>query len=281
MNFPSTMMLPDASCVSLIRTHINNQQPIQSRTGTHSPSDSSPRSSSQPLSDISLTRRKTTSFLGHRYKPSVSMKQSACSSVIPDLPTSPFGITNFPKPLTPSQKSPSTTSQPNLQPLRNIFPTSSQPYIAALYAHLVAHNFLSSLISSTNQRFLSTNSHYPPTSSDPFDSAGMPFFTTSSYTLPSKAAAVLGAPPMAARPQIANPTCDAFILRTSEGGIGRVEELRDSVRGCVAWLICGMGASGSDGDGHGYGERWQEMRVDDILLRALGEIVGKSEMNCT
>lgn len=99
----------------------------------------------------------------------------------------------------------------------------------------------------------------------------MPFFTTASYALPSKVVAVLGASPVAARPQVSGSDSGTVGLRTSDGGLGRVEGVRDGVRSCIGWLVGEM--NGSRG-----GRGLEGMGVDDVLLRALGDIVRKNEM---
>ena len=83
---------------------------------------------------------------------------------------------------------------------------------------------------------------------------------------------------MAARPRISCLADDALVLRTSDGGIGRVEELRDKIRPCIGWLIREMNAPSNKQDLAVNDERCIEIGVDDILLRALGEIVRKSEI---
>lgn len=77
---------------------------------------------------------------------------------------------------------------------------------------------------------------------------------------------------MAARPALphrAGGGGDRMVLRTSDGGLGRVEALRERVRGCVGWLVGELNGVGREGRGLGT-----DSEVDDVLLRALGEIVG-------
>jgi hypothetical protein len=81
---------------------------------------------------------------------------------------------------------------------------------------------------------------------------------------------------MAARPvsEKVNVGMGPVGLRTSDGGMARVEELREKIGGCIGWLIGGMGGERKKA-GHDITE-WgiqESVGVDKLLLNALGEIV--------
>ena len=79
---------------------------------------------------------------------------------------------------------------PNWSPIKNIFPAASDYLCDALYAHIVAYNYLNTLcpvpIVNPTAASLNTNSHHRRTGSHPEST------TTSGRKVPKKAASILG-----------------------------------------------------------------------------------------
>lgn len=264
-NFPSTMLLPDTPCIHAIQNYLcypyeRNQHSLR---GSLRFSDNY----SQTRFDI-VQQQTTSSSLYRRASSARDSDAMTNSSINSDLLLSPFG----PGRLTQGSFIPSI-HQLNLQPLRNVFPASTPFLLAALFAHVLTYNFLTSLTSPTLSQIDVTRLHERQPSQNKLVSH-IP--TTTSYVLPPKVISVLGIPSMAARPPSPRPDVrvGAVGLRTSDGGMARVEDLREKIRGCIGWLIGEMDRGCKvNYDGVHQSTLEEDIGVNELLLKALAEIV--------
>ncbi|KAL3419951.1 hypothetical protein PVAG01_08450 [Phlyctema vagabunda] len=257
--FPSTMLLLDAPCIALIRKHIRQF-----------PSDIDPASPLLSPFPTPAERRYNRSPLRHNNR---TRERKAVLSYVPARPRSPsnhrlprldtnmnFISTNFasplPSPVDSSEYRPSTSStlssnatsktpSHNLQPLRTIFPKTSDFMRSALYAYILAYIFINSLSQPTSPHHLQLSS------------------ASIRSKVPSKAASTLGIPTGTPLP---NAAADGFSTLVSK--------IEDGVSACIRKLVGGMegrvGWSVEQGDGGRF--------LDRVFLRALVEVVKGCEL---
>jgi hypothetical protein len=252
-NFSATSLIPDTPCIAAIRKHLDQS--------SHSEWDLP----APPLSPFS-------EGVDWRPRPNRSSRQTKLSlqRTFSSRTSKTVSVTNhdWAQPThdileTPLPQSHSLDlSEPNLQPLAIIFPNTEYELRLALYAHILAYLFLTSL---PDHYTLPQNHILPP--SPPYLS---PFFTTTPQSLPAKAADRLGIAISADRPRRINVASDAIVWRTS-GSDNGVGTLMERLRMGIGFLIVEMGHDANGGVSQG---------INEALLRALGEIVKGCEREC-
>lgn len=256
--FPETMLLCSSLSIETIRTY--------SRKVRQPPEGLRP--------DTPPASPKRWKWLGQRRNNSAALNRRCCShNSSPNLDISP------------TSPSAATLTPPQWSRLRSVFPHGSDYLCDALYAHIVAYNYLAPMIQSGLR---------PPT-------PGSPETTSSSMdeSIPKKAASLLGlqgtqdmAPPPRPPPSLRKRSSMFLSLR---GGQSRqsvlppkpatptpVSEvpLRDLQHGlslCIARLVTTLSAEGSSA--HVASEPSSE--VNSFVMRSLCEIVKCCEESAT
>ena len=250
-DFPATTLLSDSQCVSSMRAYQQQLRPLvsyHSQTGlANSMSQLTDEVDWRPPCDLDYSSATvaTNTARVHRKRCSSTSNtecrlthQSQSQSQRPSTSCNTFDAS-----LKHPQSNP--LAAPKLQPIRNIFPRASEWVIGAVYAHIVAYNFLNSVS-------LSSDSPH-----------NIPFHTWTSQELPSKAAKTLGIPAMNRLPRISNTREDVLNARDST-----IEAITDAVLRCIEYLlhdVDGAGFSRSDGLNGGS--------LEATLVRALVEVV--------
>jgi hypothetical protein len=210
--------------------------------------------------------------------------------------TSTYPPSSLPRPSTTYTSSPIpppthhayfTSTLPNLAALHQIFPASTPFLRSALYAHIVAYIYLTTIpfpSSCSSTRF---NTAYPTTShhkflpqnrlnhsksSPNFSHPNLPLNTPTSgqsQRLPVKAAMVLGMPLFAELP----PCPPSTAIESNEENERDKEkerraELTRKIEGCIFWLVGEM-----EGPDAHRGRAGLDVRHDMVLLRALVVVV--------
>jgi hypothetical protein len=150
---------------------------------------------------------------------------------------------------------PPLPAEPNLQPFSAIFPSTTSYLRSALYAHILAYIFVTSL----PEYYAIPQTHTPPPSP-----IKLRYYSTTSQSIPQKAADRLGIP-VPATPRKIDVADDAINLRQSRMGSG-VVMLAEKLRSNIGWLIAKMSDDRNEKE-EGAG------RVDASFLRALEEVV--------
>ncbi|RDW61304.1 hypothetical protein BP5796_11196 [Coleophoma crateriformis] len=263
--FPSTMLLLDAPCLGQIRTHLR-QCPAVSET--HSPHLSpfptpaerrfhrsplrgsrSHRKLRQPSLDRLQTRPLTP--VSRTFPPLDRIDTSVGGSPPIKRLSSPLRSPTFLslESRTSSSETGTTKSSPaphNLQPLRTIFPKTSDFMRSALYAHILAYIFLTSL-------------SHPASAQQQSQNPSVPIYT-STISIPSKAASTLGIPT----------GTKLSLINTNI----HIQKLEEQVVTCIRKLVGGMeGKVGWSMEGDARGRF-----LDRVFLRALVEVVKGCEM---
>lgn len=250
---PSKLLLPDTPCISAIRTHLQQSSHLYSQWQVPAPLPSPlsegldwrPRPNPPTARPTSLYFTSLRRTLSSRTSKTSPTSQQEWNHTTHDTihPTSLPQLHN---------QCPEILPEPNLEPLSAVFPSTS-PYLrSALYSHLLAYSFLSTLPHAYSLP------HTPPPSP-----LHLPFFTTTSQSLPNKAADRLGIPVPAVATRRIDVGGNAVIVRHSGTASGaETGMLTERVKAGIAWLIREM----SNGES-------EVMEVDETFLRALAEIV--------
>lgn len=262
--FPSTMLLLDAPCIGQIRTHLRQCPAISE---THSPHLS-------PFPTPAERRFHRSPLRGSRShrdlrQPSVDHLQARpltpVSRTFPPLGKLDTTVGGSPptKRLSSPLRSPTSLSlesrtssadcaiKPcpaphNLQALRTIFPKTSDFMRSALYAHILAYIFLTSL-------------SHPASAQHQSQSASFSLFTTTT-SIPSKAASTLGIPTGTKMPLT---KANVHINGLEEQVVTCIRKLVGGMEGKVGWSM--------EGDARGR-------FLDRVFLRALVEVVKGCEI---
>jgi hypothetical protein len=246
--FPTTMLLPDAPCLSTIRAYLHPSHK------TFSP-PTSPRYHNGVDWRPEPPER-------NPLRPMASLSTLSTFQTAPHLQPLPPPFNIFGPQALPS---PHFSLTPANNTLLAIFPSSSSFLRAALYAHILTYTFLSSLSSLSHPSL--------PPISPPFTHSGASIPTTSSYALPSKVVSVLGAPPLAAKPTRVDILHGNVVFSQAGVELIRIEALAERVKQCIGWLVCEMeGRPGGSRTGNGNVHRAGEV-MDGLVLRSLVEVV--------
>ncbi|TEA13047.1 hypothetical protein C8034_v005270 [Colletotrichum sidae] len=251
--FPETMLLCSSLSVETIRSYSRKvrhpvQEPVRPETPPASP--------------------KRWRWLAPRRKDSASVRRSSSSR---GASSSALDLASMP-PSTATLAA--TLGPPQWSRIRNLFPTGSDYLCDALYAHIVAYNYLLPLAQMAAR---------PPTPGTPETTAG-----SADDSIPKKAASLLGLqgchdttpPPRPLRkrssmflglracssrqstvhpaPATPAPACDVSL-----------RDLQIGLRRCVARLVATLRAEGSDGPLAGDSVN----EIDPLIMRSLCEIV--------
>ncbi|PVH74697.1 hypothetical protein DL98DRAFT_519137 [Cadophora sp. DSE1049] len=223
--FPSNMLLPDTPCISEIRLSLGNANP------EHSSHDTSylthePRTYFTNLNDrksvANFSRpRRTNQLTSSRSTPMVQATAWR-SSYISSSST-----------IQPAARLPT----PDLAPLSRIFPNSSEYARLALYAHIIAYTFLTSLPTPS-----------PQLENLPRRRRDTPYWTTS---------------------HLGHPRMSNSHFHTNESSLqSRIFDLQSKLRKCIFRLMNNMDSSICQASGDGRAE---------LMLRAVEEVVRASE----
>jgi hypothetical protein len=249
-NLPPNTLLPDTPCISAIRTYSQ---------ASWRDSDIRPRpllESKSPFSQgVDWRPRRPPPKTDHDRR----LLRTSSSRTAKTLPPE-SDLSYHPG----SFKDTVPLKDPNLELFHSIFPTAASQLHSALYSHLVAYNYLASL-PPTRLIHSRTDTTSPP--------LYIPFYSTSSQTMPSKAADRLGIPITVKIPKKVNVGGNAVLLR-KKGQEVRIGELVARLKGAIAWLVREMSDSDcAHGEWMDSGIRGRGRRLDEAFLRALTEIV--------
>jgi hypothetical protein len=270
-NFPSSMLLPETPWIIAIRDQLHEDSTAIPRT---------PPTTSHPLPLSSHNISLLTQNFASRPRTSTYPPSS--------LPTPSIAYTCSPIP-PPTHHAYFTSPAPNLTTLHQIFPASTPFLRSALYAHIVAYIYLTTIPSLRPHSYSSTlfNTAYPtpsyhkilpqnrlnhskssPNFSHPNLPLNMPT-TGQSQRLPVKAAMVLGMPLFAELP----PCPPSTAIESNEENERDKEkerraQLTRKIEGCIFWLVGEM-----EGPDAHRGRAGLDVRHDMVLLRALVVVV--------
>lgn len=271
-NFPETMLLTSSLTIETIRSYSKKLKRSSSKGSMEAPF--SIPSLPTPPSPTSTKRWKFPKLLSSRFGNGSSKSNSPAR----DDDSShglDFGSTA------------SATSTPNWAPIRNIFPLGSDYLCDALYAHLIAYNYLASIcpMDCTGPR----EKHIRMAKAG-LDDDGYPIVEEDPRRVPKKAASLLGLSRAAAA---SSSTTDLFQIprkpigkqhkrllslggdKKNGGGAGpesALADLRDGLAKCVANLISTLKLTGGgEQDAPILTDGLKDL--DPLLLRSLCEVV--------
>ncbi|PQE15143.1 hypothetical protein CJF31_00007237 [Rutstroemia sp. NJR-2017a BVV2] len=275
-NFPSKMLLADTPCVSTIRSHLSSAKvsPQASKL------QSKPKSLKLHIPSTSFSS--STSSLDRLLRTHTHPRpQTICYSPI-SAGTSIYSPLDIDTPLTPPFSPPNfsstfqaTTTKPNLNPLRSIFPHSSDFLLSSLYAYIMSYTYLTTLPSNSIPSSSSTPSH-PPTYASNSRLHRTPSFTRSSFGIPAKAASTLGINIEGLR----NGKSAGMGSKGKTAKTTRKEDLEAAVLRCIGKLLEGMegvknGGAAAEKKGK-KGEKEKE-KLEGWMVRSLVEVVRGGE----
>jgi len=278
--FPETMLLSSSLTIETIRSYSKKFRHDDNHSG---PDDQSILSFGTSAVDTPK-RWKLSNLLSPRRVGPPKMSWSKPTSVpsSPRYAILPGGV--------------GTASSPNWSPLKNIFPTGSDYLCDALYAHLVAYNYITTICGPGHQT-MSTGQN------DSFGTSGTrgsaePDGRNPSSPIPKKAASLLGLSGVvigAARTRIPG-SASGMIggnrkkLFTGGDDSGEMDprspandpamrELQAGLGKCISRLVATLKLTGepSARDSAGTKAETAAVEVDGLLLRALCEVVRCSE----
>lgn len=257
LSFPSVMLLPDAHCIPAIRSHlyqcsIGVGHNVAAASSYSNQVDWQPQMTidarqSEDEDEPNLHRSFSLSTLSTfgTFSASKSQPETNIHAARHELSPAPhFSITNGDR------------------TLQTIFPNSTTFHRAAVYSHILAYIFLTTLTSPKTPPPLSNQST---------------IFTTTSHALPPKVVQVLGAPPMTARPARVDIRDGYAVYAEGAAGVAmdRIELLLKRTKTCIGWLLSEMEKPNSGSFDPG---EW-EVTVNALILRALVEVVKGCEQN--
>ncbi|KAK0110978.1 hypothetical protein ONS95_001359 [Cadophora gregata] len=241
--FPRNMLLPDTPCISEIRLGLSNtSSDLPSPTISHSSSESR-SNDSHSIANFSRPRRTNNNLTSSRSTPIVQNNPAWRSSFISSSST-----------IQPATR----LSKPDLTPLSRIFPNSSEYTRLALYGHILAHIFLTSLPSTPSPQL--ENNNNSSSSNIPRRRRDTPYWTTSHA----------GHPRMSDSYPSFAPTSFASTSSNNESSTLqlRIQTLRSKLRKCIFRLMNNMDSSICQANLDGRAE---------LMLRAVEEVVGATE----
>ncbi|KUJ13657.1 uncharacterized protein LY89DRAFT_671955 [Mollisia scopiformis] len=250
-SFPSAIILPDSPCITAIRTrNIQSTSPpmitvrtslLKSPFGQDFPRPPSYQPTGQPRSQNTSSHRRDFS--------------SSTAGSLPPYRSSPSKRSSS----LPISTSPSCLYPPDLSPLHRIFPTTSDFMCSALYAHIIAHIFITSLSPPTQKartnRFSGRRRDTPHWTSSP---------------LSAKAANVLGI-----EFQDSDPTGDSA-ERQLQFKI-RIQALQQILRKCIYCLTGVMDSNLGIVDITELDDSGPGFSNGKLFIRALEEVVKSCE----
>ncbi|KAE8443689.1 hypothetical protein EG329_001461 [Mollisiaceae sp. DMI_Dod_QoI] len=255
IGFPSSILLPDSPCISVIRSQnmYPCSPPAMDQCTTSSATLKSPFGhefprppSYQPAGDP-----KTTNFPPHQK----DFSSSTTNSLLP-----PYHHVQTMQPSSlPISAAPTCLYLPDLSSLQRIFPQTSDFMRSALYAHIVAHIFVTSLS--------------PPMKKlQPSCLSGRrrdtPHWTSSPLSL--KAASVLGIPH-----QDSDPTGDSAEKQLQFKV--RIQALQQTLRKCIYYLISVMDSTLGIEDTTELDDSGPGFSNGKLFIRTLEEVVRNCE----
>ena len=269
-NFPETMLLTSSLTIETIRSYSKKLKRSSSRGSIEAPF-SIPSVPTPPSPTATTKRWKFSKLLSSRFGNGSSKSNSPAR----DDDSSnglDFGSTA------------SATSTPNWAPIRNIFPHGSDYLCDALYAHLLAYNYLASIcpIDCSGAR----EKHIRVTKAG-LDNDGYPVVDEDPRRVPKKAASLLGLSRAAACS-----TTDVFQIPrkpvgkqhkrllslggdkkgTTVGPESTLADLRDGLAKCIANLVSTLKLTGGgEQDAPIMTDGLKDL--DPLLLRSLCEVV--------
>ncbi|KAM3080850.1 hypothetical protein ACMFMG_004807 [Clarireedia jacksonii] len=281
INFPSKMLLADTPCVSTIRSHLSSAK--------SSPQGSKPKPKPKSLKVHipSTSFSSSTSSLDRLLRTYPHQRpQTICYSPI-SAATSIYSPLDIDTPLTPPFSPPpqfsstfqATTTKPNLNPLRSIFPHSSDFLLSSLYAYITSYTYLTTLPSNaipSSSKSKSTSSH--PSSHPRSRHHRTPSFTRSSFGIPAKAASTLGINIEGLRGGMGSKGKNSCSKATTTT---RKEELEAAVLSCIGKLLEGMEGVKNGAAAEKKGKRGEKAhereKLEPWMVRSLVEVVRGGE----
>ena len=256
-DFPSAMLLPDTQCVATMRAYLQDSLALSLDRGPTTIAQSTSQFSNgvdwRPPCGLDYTQAMTASTTEGAHRKRSSSMSKACPppghfqyhshrlSSSRDTFTATF-----------EKLQPVFPAAPNMRPIRNIIPQASKSAIEAIYAHILAYDFLTSVSSRYNSL------------------QNIPFYTSTCQEVPSKAASTLRIPATTRVPRSINTREDAVIVRDAN-----TAAVRNGLLQCIGHLL---NDAGGGGDLCCVGHKGNS--IDVTLVRALVEVVRACEMRC-